>query len=116
MIESDFQRVYKYSIYPKDSEIYSDKGFVNIYNGSMGGSHWTCFIIKDNKSCYFDSFGGNPDKFYINQLSKPIIYHNYEIQDINFSLCGSYCLYLFYLFERKNYYDDFLKLYYDKVL
>ena len=26
--------------------IYSDKGFVNIDIGSMGGSHWTCFIVK----------------------------------------------------------------------
>ena len=30
-------------------KIYSDGGFVIIDNGSMGGTHWTCFIIKDNK-------------------------------------------------------------------
>ena len=30
--------------------MYSDKGFVNINKGSQGGTHWTCFIIKDNKS------------------------------------------------------------------
>ena len=29
---------------------YSKKGFVIIDDGSMGGSHWTCFIVKDNKS------------------------------------------------------------------
>ena len=58
----------------------------------MGGSHWVCFIIKDNKSYYFDSFGGQPDKFPLNQLPKPIIYHNYKIQDIISKLCGSYCL------------------------
>ena len=61
----------------------------------MGGSHWPCFYIKDKKKFYFDSFGGQPDKFLLNQLPKPIIYHNYEIQDKNSKLCGSYCLYFF---------------------
>ena len=50
MNKSQLQRIYNYTIYPTDSKIYSDKGFVNIDNGSMGGSHWTCFIVKDNKS------------------------------------------------------------------
>ena len=42
-------------------------------------AHWTCFFIKDKKSYYFDSFGGSPDKFLLNQLPKPIIYHNFKI-------------------------------------
>ena len=110
MNENQLQRIYNYPIYPRDSKIYSDKGFVNIDNGSQGGSHWTVFIIKDNKSYYFDSFGGQPDKFLLNQIPKPIIYHNYKIQDINSFLCGSYCLYFFYLIERMNYYDAILKM------
>ena len=105
MNESQLQRVYNYPIYPRDSKLYSDRGFVNIDNGSMGGTHWTCFYIKDNKSFYFDSFGVQPDRFLLKQLKKPIIYHNYKIQDINSKLCGCYCLYFFYLFERMNYYD-----------
>ena len=110
MNESQLQKIYNYPIYPRDSKIHSDKGFVNIDNGSMGGSYWTCFLVKDNKSFYFDSFGVQPDKFLLNQLPKPIIYHNYKIQDINSKLCGSYCLYFFYLIERMNYYDTILKL------
>ena len=50
MNERELQRVYNYNIYPSDSKIYSDRGVVNIDNGSMGGSHWTCFLIKDEKS------------------------------------------------------------------
>ena len=110
MNESQLQKIYNYPIYPRDSRIYSDIGFVNIDDGSQGGSHWTCFIVKDNKSFYFDSFGGAPDKFLLNQLPEPIIYHNYKIQDINSKLCGSYCLYFFYLIERMNHYDTILKL------
>ena len=60
------------------------------------------FIVKDNRSYYFDSIGGQPDKFLLNQLPKPIIYHSYIIQGINPKLCGFYCLYFHYLIERTN--------------
>ena len=113
MNESEQQRIYNFPIYPRDSKIYSDKGFVIIDNGVQGGTHWTAFYVKDNKSYFFDSFGGKPDNFLLKQLPKPIIYHNHEIQDINSKLCGSYCLYFFYLIERMDYYDATLKMYFD---
>ena len=112
MNESQLQRIHNYPIYPGDSKIYSDEGLVNIDNGSQGGTHGTCFIVKDNKSYYFDSFGGQPDKFLLNQLPKPIIYHNYKIQDIYSHSCGVYCLYFFYLIEMMKYYDTVLNLYF----
>ena len=87
MNESDLQRVFKNNIYPRGSKIYSDKRFVNIDNGSEGGSHWTCFRVKDNESFYFDSFCGQPDTFSRSKLTKTIIYHNYKIQDINSRIC-----------------------------
>ena len=46
----ELQRVYNYKIYPRGSKIITGKGFVNIDNGSQGGTHWTCFLVKDNKS------------------------------------------------------------------
>ena len=113
MNESQLQRVYNYPIYPRDSKIYSDKEIVNIDNGSQGRTHWTSLIIKDNKSFYFDSFGGQPVNLLLNQLPKPILFHNYKIQDINSKICGSNCLYFFYLIERMNYYDTILKMYFE---
>ena len=110
MIENELQKIYIYPIYPRDSKKYSDKIFVNLDDGRMDGTHWTCFIMKDNKSYYFYSFGGTPDKFLLKQLPKQIIYHNYTIQNINSLLCGSYCLYFFYLIERMKYYDTILKM------
>ena len=38
------------NLYPRDSKIFSDRGFVKIDNGSQGGSHWCIFIVKDHKS------------------------------------------------------------------
>ena len=110
MNESELRRIYNHPIYPRDSKIYSVKGFVNIDNGSRGGTHRTCFIVKHNKSFYFDTFRAHPDQFFPNQLPKPMIYHNYKIQDIKSNLCGSYCLYFFYSIERMNYYNAVLKL------
>ena len=79
MNESEVQRVFDYPIYPRVSKIYLDKGFVCIDKGSKGCSHSTCFTVKDNKSFYFDSFGGQPYKCLLNQLPKPILYHYYKI-------------------------------------
>ena len=90
MNKSQSQKIYNYRIHPRDSKIYSVEGFVNLDIGAQGGSHWTCFIVEDKKSYYFDSFGSQPDKFLLNQLPKPIIYHNYKIQDIKSRLCGSF--------------------------
>ena len=89
MKESVLQRVYNYNIYPRDSKIHTNKGFVNMDDASMNGSHWTCFYTKDNKSYYFDSFGGQPDKFLLNHIPKPIIYQSFKKQDIFSKLCGS---------------------------
>ena len=100
MTENDLQRVYTYSKYSTDSEIITDKGFVNIDNGQMDRTHWVCFIVKENRSCYFHSFVGSPDNFLLKHLSKPLIYRFYKIQDNNSKLCGSYSLYFFYLIER----------------
>ena len=74
--ESDLQRVSNDPKYPGDFKKHSDKRLVNIDNGTMAGTHWTCFYKKVNKSYCFDSFGGNPDKFLLRQLPKPMIYHN----------------------------------------
>ena len=77
MNEFQLQKIYNYNTYPRESKIYSDRGYVHMDNGSQGGSYWTAFYIKNTKSIYFDSFGGAPDKFPLNQLPKPIIYHKY---------------------------------------
>ena len=104
MNESEIQKNYNHKYTPETLKFIQIKDLLTqtMAVWVMGGSHWTCFIVKDNKSYYFDSFGGQSHKFLLNQLTKPIIYHIYKIQDINSKLCGSYCLYSFYLIERMN--------------
>ena len=50
MNKSKIQKIYNYPIYPRDSKINPDKGFEQKDNGSMGGTHWTCLLVKDKKS------------------------------------------------------------------
>ena len=76
MNESDLKKVYNYPIYPRDSIITTDKGFLSLDDRSMGGTLWTCFYMKD-KSVYFDSSGGQSNKVLRDQLPKPISYHKY---------------------------------------
>ena len=97
MNETDLQRVYNCPFYLRDSKTSNNIRFVITDNGQMVGTHWTCFYIEDNKSFYFDSFGGQPDTFLLGQIPKPINCHNYKIQGINCRLCENYCLYIFYL-------------------
>ena len=59
--ESYLTRSLNNKIYPRGSKIITPQGLLNIDNGSMGGTHWTFFYEKDNKSFYLDSFGGLPD-------------------------------------------------------
>ena len=61
-----------------------------IYTMNLKGNHWTSFIVKDNKSYFFDSFRGASDTFLLTQLPKPITYQKYKIQDKNSKICGSY--------------------------
>ena len=114
MNESEIQSFHK--IYPRDSWMTINKKFVKIEDGSQGGIHWTCFIVKDNKSFYYDSFGGQAGEILLNQLPEPILSHNYKIQDINSNICASCCLYFFYSIERIISYDTIFKMCFDKVL
>ena len=54
------------------------------------------FLVIDNKSFYFDSFGGQPDKLLLKQLPKPTINHKYKIQDINSQFMW-FILFVFFL-------------------
>ena len=64
MNESDLHRVFNYKFYPRDSKIYSVRGTVIKDDGSLDRSHWTCFKVENKKSFHFDSFGGQPEKFF----------------------------------------------------
>ena len=68
-----------------------------VWDGVIG----LVFLVKVNKSFYFDSFGGQVNKFLLNQLPKPILIHNYEFQDKRFKIMRLK-LFILFLFNWKN--------------
>jgi len=74
---------------------------LNLEDSTKGnGTHWVCLInIPAQKYCYyFDSFGfpppDNVTQVIKRDLNKNILYNALQIQNIDSSLCGYYCLYL----------------------
>ena len=79
--EIDLTKVYNFPIYPRNNRILTAKVFVDISNGFIGRTHWTPLNMKD-KSFYFESFGViKHDEVSLQQLPKPITFHNYKNQD-----------------------------------
>ena len=58
---------------------------VSTDNGSMGGTHLTCFYMNDNFS--FESIAVLPDNFLTNQITKPInfIFTKLRISIVNYA-------------------------------
>ena len=81
----------------------------------MGWTHWVCFYVRDNKSYYVDLFGGPPNIFLLKQLLKSVFFDDYSFQDINISICGTYCLYFFNLTKRMNYYNAVVKMCFEQT-
>ena len=109
MNKTVLKKIINYFLFPKDSETINSKRFVNIDDGHWGGSSLTCFYMKSSNSYFFDSFIGSLDRFLLQQLTKPSIFHNHKYQDIYSNLCGVYCLYFFFLIERIDYRSTSLK-------
>ena len=64
MNESELQRIHNSPVYPRDAKIYSDRGFVNIDNGSQGGTHWACFMVKEKNPIISTHLAVSQIKFY----------------------------------------------------
>ena len=73
MKEYELKRVFIYQIKARYSKTNRDKEFVKTDNREQGGTDWTVFYIKDNKSFYFDLSGGQPYTFSLNQIPTPVI-------------------------------------------
>ena len=94
MILADKYNIKINGVFTKDKvpDVLSDGWYIlNLDDYKGGGTHWTCFHIgKDNK-LYFDSFGFIAPED-LDKMLKPYTYNKKEIQDINSSSCGWFCL------------------------
>ena len=66
---------------------------INLQNHNKGdGTHWTCFCVNDlGRNQYWDSFGFDCPK-HLHQNLKPYDFNNREIQNLQSSACGYFCI------------------------
>ena len=82
-------------------ELKSGNYIINLDDSTGPGTHWTCLIKNNNIYFYFDSMGViAPAR--ICELYKPLIYNRQQIQDINSSACGYYCIFFIKYMNIKN--------------
>lgn len=81
--------------------------FIVLIDEGDGSGHWIAFIIKSKVAYYFDSFACRPSNYILNYLKrmkiKKIIVSSNDIQQIDDTSCGWYCLtFLKYMMNKPN--------------
>lgn len=93
-------------IYPKDKIPENVQGWniINLDNHNGEGTHWTCFYkdIENNKNIFWDSFGVLPPVS-IDDILYPYTYNHKDVQNLNSSSCGWWCIFCIYFCSK---YDD----------
>ena len=86
----------------------------NLEPAYMSGSHWVATYVKDNIINYFDSFGMPPFQEIVNHAKKKnltLLHQNNQIQNLNTTTCGYFCLYFLNEMNKGNSYYDLLQVF-----
>ena len=86
----------------------------NLEPSYMSGSHWIATFVKDGVINYFDSFGLPPFQEIVNHANKnylTLIYQNNQIQALNTTTCGYFCLYFLNEMNKGSSYFDLLQVF-----
>jgi hypothetical protein len=94
------------------------RGFyiINLQSSEDGnGTHWCClYVVNPVYSLWFDSFGFAPPQE-IENLLKTYDFNNIDIQNINSSACGYYCIaFIKFMYGKNNplkYFTTFVNLF-----
>ena len=86
----------------------------NLEPSYMGGSHWVATYVKNGIINYFDSFGMPPFQEIVDHARKKnliLLHQNNQIQNINTTTCGYFCLYFLNEMSKGRSYYDLLKVF-----
>ena len=86
----------------------------NLEPSYMNGSHWVATYVKNGIVNYFDSFGMPPFQELVDHVSKKkliLLHQNNQIQNINTTTCGYFCLYFLNEMNKGTSYYDLLKVF-----
>ena len=77
---------------------------INTDHSSNPGTHWTCLLIRNGESFYFDPYGFSPPLEVISYCEEPRYFSSFPIQKMNEIICGHYCIYVLHRLDNG---DDF---------
>ena len=80
----------------------------------MKGSHWVSTFVKNKVINYFDSFGLFPFQEMVNHARKKNLtleHQSNQIQSMNTTTCGYFCLYFLNEMNKGTSYIDLLKVF-----
>ena len=86
----------------------------NLEPSYMNGSHWVSTYVKDNVINYFDSFGLPPFQEIVDHAKKKnltLLHQNQQIQHLNTTTCGYFCLYFLNEMHKGVDYFDLLQVF-----
>ena len=86
----------------------------NLEPSYMNGSHWVATYVKNGIVNYFDSFGMPPFQELVDHVKKKkliLLHQNNQIQNINTTTCGYFCLYFLNEMNKGTSYYDLLKVF-----
>lgn len=97
----DFHGVFMKDLLPKKLE--RGSYIINLQSSKEGsGTHWVCLYYTPNYSYYYDSYGFVPP-LEVQKKIIPYMYNDLEIQDIDSTACGFYCIaFVLYLNKKMN--------------
>ena len=97
----DFKGVYMKDQLPDKLE--RGSYIINLQSSKEGnGTHWVCLYYTPNFSYYYDSFGFVAP-LEVQKKIIPYMYNDLEIQDIDSTACGFYCVaFVLYLNKKMN--------------
>ena len=84
---------------------------INLQDLNQVGSHWTCYLKRNDKIFYFDSYGVAyiPDIIKNQYPKHKFICNIYRSQSMDSSQCGRFCILLVKSnIKNENDYDNFL--------
>ena len=80
----------------------------------MSGSHWVATFVENRKIDYFDSFGLSPFQEIVDHAKEKnltLVHQNDQIQDLNTTTCGYFCLYFLNEMNKGSSYFNLLQVF-----
>jgi hypothetical protein len=115
-----FSRMYFKAVLPKDklpSRVrYPSAYVINTHASDKPGEHWLAIFYDDNGvATFFDSFGQSPAfyklKSFLLRTSRRFNHNTRQLQSIQATTCGFYCVYFIQLMSRSLTLSDILELF-----